>query len=1266
MKDPLLDVVFLDKLYRYSERELYAKIILLTFDEYPIEEIQGRVTQGNINLNGSSAVRRTCNLTLVASDMDVNAFHWGLHTKFKLEIGLKNFVDRENYPEIIWIPEGIFVITALNTAQAMNGFTLSIQGQDKMCLLNGSIGGVIGQSVNFGQFCYDDIELNTEVCVDRKLKEIIFSLVHTYGLERIENIVVDDVANYGIELLEYRAEEPLYLFKKYLDGVASDFNYYENMTMNGDQTVYAIIYDEEGEIIEELPVQLKDFAKFYTFDTLNENEELIPTKVYLATPEESINRIRYEYTVSQISAGQTAGYRPTDLVYPGDLITNPGETVTSVLDKIVKVLGNFEYFYDVYGRFIFQEKAVYLNTPWNAITRQGETEYINPIQHTSSYDFSFENGKLVTAFNNAPNIQNMKNDYFVHGVREGVGGAKIPIHMRYAIAKKPVEYTTITVSAQAAGKYGNAKPQTGVTYRSEDWDWRELIYQMARDYYQYGMMDDFFARVRQANRLPGKDLYPSGRTGYEMFYSDMISFWRDLYDPDAFIEYEPAWSDVTNTSIKVIEDKNHPIYGPITDENGLMTYTYLPLTLNSAEFEVVKGLGKYYRKLPYEDMNYILVSDNDQTLPIDYGTTYFIYTDKEGFEPIPFDQVREWQSVNACYRARNKYKLGYGWFKLIDPNISWIPETFILDTEPTLASHEKDPFYTSRIIDASKKTEEEILEEEKEVLSKLYTLRMRNNDLTLSINDIRKDWNKTVSELWDSHILRYYYLPYKSSIEVIEDEDGTKLGYGKHIEYTSSTYEEIQTKELFVECVEIDNIYIYKEKGQFLNSNFIEDEIPEGTHYYKQIGDITTVYKKADSYSPAIIAEIPFFRPAESGIGEFVLITSQEDYELQKSVNNCFIYEEFDINDWYKLLTEEDEFGPYEVYYEKTDRKIIGYHTTFTEYKDIYEYDSTIPGYVAVLTKNGRTGLYEPIKIEHTEYQYIYSKQPDIWYTPEDIPPIEEDSEDTFGHWVYDEFNYYTAVSGYQLIKSEETDSGYLVVPGDFTVFKLIEDPVEFSEAWYTHNRFQRFSRKTYQNYEPDLNRKYYTKTCQFFKPIDGVDKSLYYWNKQITTSPETLNYWIDFLDGDDLAKYSINIIGDRPKSINDDKVSAIYFRETPSVIFMDDLNKYLEMHQAGETSTGYSYILLTSNFEDAFTISAQGKTAKQEMDNLIYNHSYCVESTTINTIPIYTLEPNTRISVYDEQSKINGEYIIQTLTLPLDHRGLTSIKATKVVDRIY
>jgi len=84
------------------------------------------------------------------------------------------------------------------------------------------------------------------------------------------------------------------------------------------------------------------------------------------------------------------------------------------------------------------------------------------------------------------------------------------------------------------------------------------------------------------------------------------------------------------------------------------------------------------------------------------------------------------------------------------------------------------------------------------------------------------------------------------------------------------------------------------------------------------------------------------------------------------------------------------------------------------------------------------------------------------------------------------------------------------------------------------------------------------------------------------------------------------------------------------------------------------------------FSISAQGKSAKDKLDELIYQHGYCVESATINAIPIYYLEPNVRIYVHDEDTGLDGEYVVSKITLPLAYNGTMSITATKAAESLY
>ena len=84
----LYDKNFLLELDKSKNKIIYAKVTALSFNELPITNIEGRVTSGSINLDGDSAVRRTCSLSLVADNFDYSDYSWGLNTKFKLEIGV--------------------------------------------------------------------------------------------------------------------------------------------------------------------------------------------------------------------------------------------------------------------------------------------------------------------------------------------------------------------------------------------------------------------------------------------------------------------------------------------------------------------------------------------------------------------------------------------------------------------------------------------------------------------------------------------------------------------------------------------------------------------------------------------------------------------------------------------------------------------------------------------------------------------------------------------------------------------------------------------------------------------------------------------------------------------------------------------------------------------------------------------------------------------------------------------------------------------------
>lgn len=557
MRYPLLDQDFLRRLSLEKDKEIYAKIILLTYDELPVYEIQGKITAGSVNIDGASAVRRTCSLTMVSKDVDVNNTYWALKNKFKLEVGVENSIDSQ-YPDIIWFKQGIFLFTSLNMNVSSSNFTISINGKDKMCLLNGEVGGTINASTDFGTLEEYTTLSNGEIVrniTDIPIIEIVKNILHIYAGEPLHNIILNDIENYGLELLEYRGDRVMYMPRNIMTGEVS------NLIINKKQEYYLsngdVAYVDNAENL----AADRNYIIYYDRTGLNSS---IATKVWVS--KKDIKDEEKAYNIIKIEYGETPGYRRTELTYPGELVANAGESLTTVLDKIKNMFSDFEYFYDIDGRFIFQKKKTYINTSFNGLVVSDDEAYVENTLYTSSTTYSFENGMLLSAFADSPQILNIKNDYSIWGKRKGVSGAEIPIHMRYAIDEKPKYYkplrfkykkikldndtyepnkyyiylevidkyilsTSLTFDDKATYYTETDEQDTSVKpFTDEHYDWREIIYQMALDYFKYNHKKDNFAQL-VAKTNP--DYYPTGITGYEIYYTDMQGFWRQLHHPGA-------------------------------------------------------------------------------------------------------------------------------------------------------------------------------------------------------------------------------------------------------------------------------------------------------------------------------------------------------------------------------------------------------------------------------------------------------------------------------------------------------------------------------------------------------------------------------------------------------------------------------------------------------------------------------------------------------------------------------------------------------------
>ena len=448
----LQDTTFLFQLAKEKVIELYTKITVLNHAEQPIQDVTGRIINGSLNVDGKSAVRRTGNLTVHIEDeamsyMAVNGL-FSINKKLKIEVGVLNQTDKySNYP-IIWFPQGVYALISVSTSHSSSGTTMTIQLKDKMAFLNGECGGVIAAGVEFDK--YDELNPETGDYITKKptIIQIIQELVNHYGGEELHKILINDIKPRIKKVMRWTKDETLYLYTlktdtrtriltlipwQVSDSVIID-------ALEKDWNAYKAEYDKIMETKQDNPQP-------YTMGYYNQKEEEYKAKklTYQKERKTEVNRIKSQkmintanqYTCTKYSLGDDIGYIYTDFYYPGELSANAGDNVCTILDKIKNTLGNFEYYYDLNGNFIFQEIKNYLNTKPASYILEGNADGYLVDRTKGLAVYTFDDSELITSYSNTPQYANLKNDFVVWGARETVEGKTLPIRYHLAIDTKP-------------------------------------------------------------------------------------------------------------------------------------------------------------------------------------------------------------------------------------------------------------------------------------------------------------------------------------------------------------------------------------------------------------------------------------------------------------------------------------------------------------------------------------------------------------------------------------------------------------------------------------------------------------------------------------------------------------------------------------------------------------------------------------------------------------------------------------------------------------
>lgn len=486
----LSDSSFLQKVTSLHLKEQFVKIVVLNFAEEPLQEIQGVATGGSINLDGNSSIRRTCNLSLIATEDDNDLTNidnmLSLNKKVSIEIGFTNTTGEYTEFDKIWFPQGVFVIMNPSLTHDTTGVRITLQLKDKMVLLNGECGGTIPASTVFHQ--YDTVDKDGNIItIQPIIYKIIQECVNHFGGEQLAKIVISDVDARVKQVMKWTGSTPLYIIKKI-----------------------------KGEVIQYIP-------------TVNESDVA-----------------DQEYQMYE--SGSEIGYKYIDFVYPGELIGDAGSTVCDILDKIKNTLGNFEYFYDIDGVFHFQEIKNYLNTTQAKVEMNKllDSDYILDLANGKAV-YVFNDSTIITSYTNTPQYSMIKNDFVVWGMRKTANEQTVPIRYHLAIDEKPEVGNTYhcflyedpsdgIVKAKCPIYHENQSefPQTGAEeqfyYSKRDnrvfqWDGKNKKYIDA----EVTFIDITTQDWRSELYLQGAAAEPLGVSS-NYYYTELLNEWTKLYN----------------------------------------------------------------------------------------------------------------------------------------------------------------------------------------------------------------------------------------------------------------------------------------------------------------------------------------------------------------------------------------------------------------------------------------------------------------------------------------------------------------------------------------------------------------------------------------------------------------------------------------------------------------------------------------------------------------------------------------------------------------
>lgn len=170
-----------------------------------------------------------------------------------------------------------------------------------------------------------------------------------------------------------------------------------------------------------------------------------------------------------------------------------------------------------------------------------------------------------------------------------------------------------------------------------------------------------------------------------------------------------------------------------------------------------------------------------------------------------------------------------------------------------------------------------------------------------------------------------------------------------------------------------------------------------------------------------------------------------------------------------------------------------------------------------------------------------------------------------------------------------------------------------------------------------------------------------------LTSSLTDGNYFLDFIDSStsDLGQFSVSAIGRRIDAVSSDTVNCLFAPEIPNIVFINaDEDDKGRIKQQECEDNGMPYTQVRGEIFYNLATGGYKNGAFDQVKYELYLHTTYQNSVSITGLPVFYLEPNSRIELNDKSTNTYGDYNLNTLSIPLGPGNAMTVSCNQSIER--